>query len=715
MKSLATANPMQCASAMMTLLESWTERAWLRTLDLALTRFLWNECQDAAPELLLATALTSHQLGRGHVCLDLNATLTDPYMALSLPPDQYAFEQSEMPSLPADLLTGLSLADWAEKIRHPDLVGDSHGKTPLVFDGQRLYLRRYWQYERCVESAIRHRLGQSQHIRQNLPQIELMHTLAELFTQKSNAETDWQKVACAVAAGSAFSIITGGPGTGKTTTVVKLLALLQQLAIEQDPTQPLRIRLAAPTGKAAARLKESISDKIHDLPASLIGDAQQQSIPTEVVTLHRLLGSRPNSRQFKHNARNPLVLDVLVIDEASMVDLEMMAAVLSALPDHARLILLGDKDQLASVEAGSVLGQLCSRAEQAHFTSDTASWLNAVSGETIEPHLIDEQGLALDQHVVMLRKSHRFTSNSGIGQLAAAVNAGDPVEIDKVWNDGYRDLAKLDLNDIDDTELEALLVDGKTDKKGYGHYLSQLKRRPALDADHSEFDRWATEVLNAHNQFQLLCALRNGPYGVAGLNERITTVLNKHGLIRATSAWYEGRPVLVTKNDYRLGLMNGDIGITLNFPQRNKQSGELSWVLRVAFPKDDGSAAIHWVLPSRLLSVETVFALTVHKSQGSEFEHCGLVLPAKRNPVITRELVYTGVTRAKQWFTLVNVGNPKAMHEASTRTVIRSSGLKPMRRGYKPRRAQRCRSELGIGFDSAQPTRYAAPYLASSR
>jgi exodeoxyribonuclease V alpha subunit len=672
--------PMNQASAMIALLESWVQHDWLRPLDLALTRFLWEEADDAAPELLLAVALTSHQLGRGHVCLDLQATLNDPYMALSLPPDRFGDEEAEAIKLPSDLLTGLSLANWATKLKHDDLVGEGAGKTPLVFDGQRLYLRRYWQYERSVESAIDHRLSLDEKIRETLPEAELQHYLAELFSsEETNEETDWQKVACGLAARSAFSIITGGPGTGKTTTVVKLLALLQSIAFNQEPARPLRIRLAAPTGKAAARLKESISGAIDRLPESVLAQTGlREAIPTEVITLHRLLGSRSNSRQFRHDARNPLVLDVLVVDEASMVDLEMMAALLLALPDHARLILLGDKDQLASVEAGSVLGQLCSRALEAHFIPDTVTWIEGVCGQTITAEFIDRQGLALDQHIIMLRKSHRFTATSGIGQLAKAVNAGDTEQIGQVWQQGYADLARLDLPDIDDEALDKLLTgsDASQAGKSYAHYLSVIaEKRPALDAGKEAFDRWALEVLTVHGQFQVLCALRNGPFGVTGLNQRISDVLDKQGLIQAKSAWYEGRPVLVTKNDYHFGLMNGDIGIALSYPQLDKRSGQLSWVLRVAFPKSECSQGIHWILPSRLLSIETVFALTVHKSQGSEFEHCALILPPKRNPVLTRELVYTGITRAKNMFTLVSIGNPEMINEASKGRVLRAGGL----------------------------------------
>jgi exodeoxyribonuclease V alpha subunit len=694
--NMAIERPMSDAVAMIEVIESWVQRQWLREIDLALTRFLWQEAPDASPELLLAIVLTSHQLGRGHVCLDLKSILTDPNQFLALPPDPDSEEDPDAVIEPAHLLAGVSLPIWALKIRHPELVSDGAGKSPLVFDGERLYLRRFWIYERSVEVAIRARLLIRTEIDLTLPEQELSDSLSVLFPPEKPSEshspssppekrrlTDWQKVACALAARSAFSIITGGPGTGKTTTVVKLLALLNLIALNQQNSPPLRICLAAPTGKAAARLKEAIAGAIHRLPACVLEQpGLQKAIPTEVITLHRLLGTRPHSREFRHHARNPLSLDVLVVDEASMVDLEMMAALLSALPAHARLILLGDKDQLASVEAGSVLGELCRRAQQGHFTPATAHWINAVAGETIEAEFIDARGHALDQHIVMLRESHRFTAESGIGQLAAAVNAGSAERITKVLQSGYADLIKHYLQTLEDHKLENILVNGASidipegSAKGYAHYLSILHhQRPLMSAAKSDFDEWARQILTAYSQFQVLCALRKGPFGVEGLNQRIVKILSKHELIRPASAWYEGRPVLVTKNDYPLGLMNGDIGITLPYPQVDKESGVLKWVMRVAFPKADGSGGIHWIMPSRLLNVETVFALTVHKSQGSEFEHCALLLPSKLNPVLTRELIYTGITRAKKWFSLISVGEPEMITDASMRTVQRSGGL----------------------------------------
>ncbi|WP_160288123.1 exodeoxyribonuclease V subunit alpha [Pseudomonas knackmussii] len=668
--------------ALLALLGQWAERGWLRELDRAFAAFLVEQAPDAEPRLILAAALASHQLGRGHVCLDLEATLADSRFALSLPPDG-ELEGTPL-TLPGELLDGLDLAGWQAALADPRLVGEGTGATPLVLAGPRLYLRRYWQYEREVRAGIDQRLARSEELRAVLPVDALRQALDALFPKKEGAPADWQKLACALAAGNAFGIVTGGPGTGKTTTVVRLLALLQSLA----SARPLRIRLAAPTGKAAARLNESIAGAVQKLELDGLpgGEGLREHIPTEVTTLHRLLGSRPDSRQFRHHPGNPLALDLLVVDEASMVDLEMMSALLGALPAKARLILLGDKDQLASVEAGAVLGELCSRAREGHYQGATRDWLEQVSGERIDDALLDAHGLALDQAVAMLRHSHRFSSASGIGQLAEAVNAGDVDATRAVWERGYADLARLALDAKDSRSLRELVVEGGgrfflnaasregvAPPQGYRHYLQVLRDgQPALHAGQDAFDAWAKQVLEAHGQFQVLCALRRGPWGVEGLNLRIAELLQGEGLIQASGPWYLGRPLLVTRNDYGLGLMNGDIGITLALPR--EQDGELRWALRVAFA--DGKGGIKWVLPSRLQAVETVFAMTVHKSQGSEFTHAALVLPDALNPILTRELVYTGITRARSWFSLASAGRGQwVLESAIQRRVQRASGL----------------------------------------
>ncbi|MFG6157651.1 exodeoxyribonuclease V subunit alpha [Halomonas sp. 1390] len=719
-------------AALFALLDRWVARGWLRSLDRAFAAFLHREAEavngvsEASPLLLLAAALASHQLGRGHVCLDLAQTLATPDLALSLPPEGDSLE--DPPPLPSRVMAALDLDTWRAALAQPELVADGPGSTPLVLAGTaarpRLYLRRYWQHEQDIHSRINERLGDTKRDDETPDAARLRPILDALFPKPKataaqngaprTAAIDWQKAACALAGRSRFAVITGGPGTGKTTTVVRLLALLQALALgggqgegESEGEHALRIRLAAPTGKAAARLNESIAGQVAKLDLDGLADDPERLrgvIPKEVSTLHRLLGSRPETRRFRHDRHNPLPLDVLVVDEASMVDVGMMAAMLEALPPRARLVLLGDKDQLASVEAGSVLGDLCARAEGGHYTPATAEWLGEATGQPLPAETLDADGQPLDQAIAMLRVSHRFTADSGIGQLAAAINleaepAAKRRAITTALTAGFADLSHHKLSADDERGLARLAVTGCPERfpsaktadappVGYRHFLSVMaEQRPADEADQEAFDDWAREVLAAHGHFQLLCALRRGPWGVEGLNERVRQALERERLIDSQDGrqrWYPGRPVLVTKNDYGLGLMNGDIGITLDMPrpgsalssQRpNNALGDGSRrLLRVAFPAGDGTDRIKWVLPSRLQAVETVFAMTVHKSQGSEFTHAALVLPDAPNPILTRELVYTGITRARHWLTLVETGRGQLM-DAAQRRVMRVSGL----------------------------------------
>ncbi|HSH13555.1 MAG TPA: exodeoxyribonuclease V subunit alpha, partial [Desulfurivibrionaceae bacterium] len=374
-------------------------------------------------------ALASHQVGRGHVCIDLKNLLANAGNTLSLPPEDATAadpkrEQNGCPS-PADPLAGVSMEAIMSALEASMAVSDGSLTTPLVVNGTRLYLRRFWRYEKHIADGIRNRLAETSAL--DDPEAPTAQTLASALKVlfPPGKEVDYQKLACALAARSRFAVITGGPGTGKTTTVVNLLAALQAVAGEDRARdgRKYRIRLAAPTGKAAARLNESIGGAVSRLPLTqLPGQVLIDDIPTRVTTLHRLLGSRPDSRRFRHNRDNPLLVDILVIDEASMVDVDLMASVFEALPEHAQLILLGDKDQLASVDAGAVLGELCQRARDAHYRPDTAHWLERVTGQALPEDLVDPQGQALDQAVAMLRKSYRFSEGSGIRQLAEAVN-----------------------------------------------------------------------------------------------------------------------------------------------------------------------------------------------------------------------------------------------------------------------------------------------------
>ena len=652
-------------------LQSWVAAGWLRELDAVFAAFLAREVADADPLLALAAALASHQLGRGHVCLDLAALVHDPAEALAIPPEEpaSAARPEPLPIEPAELLRGVTLADWQRALTQASLVAAGAGSTPLVLEGTRLYLRRFWQHEQSVRAGIGQRLACSEPWdAQALARARA--ALGELFRQdQPGPRPDWQKLACAVALRSHFSIVTGGPGTGKTTTVVRLLALLQHLALSAPAgsARRLRIRLAAPTGKAAARLHASIANAVDGLDLAKLGngEAVRQAIPTEVSTVHRLLGSFGGTRRFRHDATNPLPLDVLVLDEASMVDLETMAAVIAALPARARLVLLGDKDQLASVEAGNVLGELCSRADAGHYLPQTRAWLEALAGEQIPGQFVDAQGEALDQGVVKLRHSWRFGADSGIGQLADAVNRGDAAQAQQILRAGHRDLAWLEL-DARDAVLRRLVLEG------HRPYLEQVARAPAADAPRPAFDDWARAVLKAYGGFQLLCAVRRGPHGVEGLNERIAALLHAEKLTPAAHGWYAGRPVMVTRNDYALGLMNGDVGIALPLPVPEDPQ---RWLVRVAFEASDGG--IRWILPSRLPAVETVFAMTVHKSQGSEFVHAALLLPQEASRVLTRELVYTGITRAKGRFTLAVPAGAGPVLQLALERRTRQGGAAP--------------------------------------
>ncbi len=669
------------------LFQHWQALGWVSALDLALVNFVAQHTPEAPLEVLVAVALLSRQLAQGHVCLDLAQALRHGDQICSGPADNDVLRPSQLlaqhdeASWRGQLAAQSDLVAFVASERLPEPV---IGNRPLVLvhsaRSTRLYLARYWRAEQALAGHVYQRLQSPWPVPEHLAQ-----QLAALFPQH-HAETDWQQVACALACRSGLTIITGGPGTGKTTTVIRLLALLQEQALQQG--RALRIRLAAPTGKAAARLTTSIAQQIASLP---VPEPVRALIPAEVSTVHRLLGSRPDSRRFRHHRHQPLALDVLVVDEASMIDLEMMASLLDALPPPARLILLGDKDQLASVEAGAVLGDLCLNAEQGHYSPSTLDWLAAQCG-----HRPDAPGLtlgndgqhALAQQTVMLRHSHRFAAESDIGQFALAINRGDVRACQHLLaqSNPARALACVEISPAAPRLWGHLLEHGRPDVTvpapchGYGYYLHIMNSlRPAASqtASDSAWQDWAWAVLQAFSQFQLLTPVREGEWGVTGLNPRIARHLHRAGLLAEEEQWpghwYEGRPVLVTRNDYGLGVMNGDVGICLRLPDPQKHS----LALRVAFPHPEHSGQVRFLHPSRLNAVESAFAMTVHKSQGSEFSHAALVLPEHSNPVLSRELLYTAVTRARHSFTLI-LHEHAVLHDAIRRRVERQSGLQDL-------------------------------------
>jgi len=623
-----------------------TEEGELRRLSGAFARFVAS-LGNASPPLVLAATVLSELEGHGHSCLQLS-DLADGQAAAALlgwSDEQWKALAASAAPLPRAARGWTTQLAACEQVWHVD---EFDYDQPLVLDGERLYLRRYWRDELLVAQSVRERAKSLRPVDGEA----VRGWLDTLFASQRAAEKpDWQKLACAIALRGAVGIITGGPGTGKTYTVARLLALLFATAPEAGSQ---RIALAAPTGKAAARLKQSIDKALNEL-AERVGERLPLRELTARMgaarTLHSLLGARPDSRAFAHHRGNPLDVDVLIVDEASMVHLEMMACLLDALPPTATLILLGDKDQLASVEAGAVLGDLCHNAQAGAYSSETLAYVREASGEALPDEFLGSGG-PLAQQTVMLRHSRRF--GGPIGQLALAVNAGDGARAEEVLRAGEGGVRW-----IDHAQPQNLL---QLAQSGYGPYLELLLAGP--QGGHED---WVRQVLLRFESFRILCAVRDGEWGVSGLNDAIAQRLESAHLLRRGGEWYVGRPVMVTRNDYGTKVFNGDIGLTLADPERPGS-------LRVYFLEGD---TVRSVLATRLRNVETAFAMTVHKSQGSEFRHTVLALPRERSAILTRELVYTGITRASEVFTLVTPAG-EVLLDAIGRRTHRTSGLRDM-------------------------------------
>ena len=586
---------------------------WLSEFDVAMAQWLVRHTSNAPEALVWLTALLARQSGQGHVRLELADLQNNPARyGLDAPAAVQA--KRCLSAYSSDALQQLlsQSSAVAQAVKSPQ---------PLVLDAGALYWQRAWREECDVAARLNERLA----TQISTDQVALEQLIDSLFT--ADASSQDQRAACRLAAQRALSVITGGPGTGKTTTVVRVLAILQSLA-ERASEPPLRIALAAPTGKAAARLSESIASQVAQLPLS---ESVIKHIPTDVSTVHRLLGvmSQDNGQRYRHHATNPLALDVLVVDEASMLDLSLMAALMEALPAQARIILLGDKDQLASVEAGAVLADLCGVAD--HANTGDATVTNITHAEQAPAH------------VAQLKQSFRFDAQRGIGKLAHAVRTGAATTAPN--NDDYApEVRRIDT-------LNSLFA-------GYDDYWSSVQANESAEI-----------ILKKFDSFRLLCALREGTHGVIAVNqscERYLRKAEKTAPFDKPSPWYVGRPVMITRNDYGLRLMNGDIGICLQAPDTDE--------LRVAF-WDGSEQKIRWLLPSRLPSSETVFAMTVHKSQGSEFTKVAVVLPTTFSPVLSRELIYTALTRARDAVELC-IPNPQVWRLAVTAKAQRFSGLR---------------------------------------
>jgi len=592
-------------------------------LDYHFALFIARLAKKHNYEAALAAALVSSRTSAGNICIDLDEYADKPLPITTGEKTRHAFICP-------------TLSDWSKCLLKSGVVGQNAGNSPLVLDKNgRLYLRRYWEYENSIIRFVQQRAAMTV---QDLNYSTLAEDIKRLFQPHSH-EVDWQKIAAVAAVTKPFCVISGGPGTGKTSTVAKILSLL---AGQNNSSRQLRILLGAPTGKAASRLQEAIS-----IPEITLKGLE----PLQASTLHRMLGYIPNSPYFRHNGDNPLAADVVVIDEASMVDLPLMAKLMQALPAATRLILLGDHHQLASVQPGSVLGDICRSDIMSTFSSEFRQQIPELSDNSLQsPSQFKAAGPStLQDSFVELIQSYRFPSDSGIARLSRAVKEGNG-----------------------ESALDILL-----DKENSSVSWSDLPPAPELS---KKVRNWPmitqfasmqqalepASCFSVLDSFRILCALRIGPYGM----EKINDILEQQFAQQVSAQPGQSnivlpvRPIMVTENDYNLQLFNGDVGI-IQSPPDSQQS------LRVFFR--DNSGTLRNIAPALLPAHETVFAMTVHKSQGSEFDTVLLILPDRDSPLLTRELLYTAITRARKKVEIW--GKKEIFRSAVKRQIKRTSGL----------------------------------------
>lgn len=597
----------------------------LRLLDLHIGLFLAQLDPDQSPALLLAASLTSAALANGHVCLPLQALCEH---GLS----EYASGE-HVSSEPAygekkDLSDS---KQWAARLRQTGLVGSPGDLRPLILDQhQRLYLFRYHQYETDIAAKllVRARL-------QFKPDLEQAQQWLSQLADNGNLD-DGQKTAAALALLRGLVLISGGPGTGKTHTLAYTLALIQAMQAHAGKA-PLRIALAAPTGKAAARMKESIR-----VARSKMSDDFSPAVPDDAQTLHRLLGLRPGAEDFRYNEGNPLHIDMLVLDEASMIDMVMMDGLLRALPPHCRLILMGDHHQLPSVEAGQLFADLCRHsAAETGYSAALAEDLNSLLG--ISPNMSGAPTLIKDS-IVQLHTNHRQADSAGLSELAEAVDMGSITEIQRVFDAQYPTLNALPLNGA--RRMEWLTRRIVTEYQDF-------RQTDSLDA--------AFEKMEG---FRILCTVREGPMGVEGINELTESLLKQPPQARGTADLYPGKPIIIRQNHYPMQLFNGDTGLLWEDPDDEGQ-------LKAWFKDADGTLISHRI--ARLPAYDSAYAITVHQAQGSEFKRVVLLLPEDESRILSRELIYTGVTRARDSLSLCY--DEQTLAFAITQESERYSGL----------------------------------------
>lgn len=602
---------------------------------------------------VLLAALMSFYTQQGHSCLRLDSALANNLFGLNSRSATQPYHQAILQKIGE-----IRPLDWQACLSgHIAFSQDPTQIAPLLFQHERLYFYRYWQ----AENRIATRLQQAaQNAQKNVNPALDKQILDRFFEPK--AEIDWQKIAVATALNKPFALISGGPGTGKTRTVAILLAALQLKQLELG-LPPLNTALAAPTGKAAARLKESITANLQQLA---LPESLKQLVPTQASTIHTLLGIRPNSDTPKHHSNNPLPYDLLVVDEASMIDLFVMEKLCNAISPTTRLIMLGDKDQLASVEAGntmSELGELLTLGyseAHSHYLRETSGYPIFSQSDNVPP---------ICDSLCHLRHSYRFDEHSGIGEVAKRINARQAVDAWRIFTEGqFADLSLQRYPEVQHfNDKQAWIQQCVTQVVDiavplYREYLNLVKARIQSPDTVSVRDIFA-----AFQKVRFLCALRVSELGVERLNQRIAEALRQARLVEFVQSResYVGKPIMITENAPQHHIFNGDIGLILP-----DEAGKL----RCYFESQTENGQYLRISPSRLPNNEPAYVMTVHKSQGSEFEHTFLVMPLSSAPILTKELLYTAVTRAKKHFTLF--GEEKVWKNAVKTEISRQSGLK---------------------------------------
>ncbi|MDQ6839960.1 MAG: exodeoxyribonuclease V subunit alpha [Actinomycetota bacterium] len=615
-------------------LRALSEATIIDAADIHTALTLGRLAAGADDAVLMAAALAVRAVRFGHVYVDLATVAT------TVAPDD-----ETMAVNPAALAWPESTT-WATVVAASPLTAigpDGGADRPLRLIGTRLYLDRYWRHEQTVIADVLRRSDGPP------PQVDgdvLAGGLRRLFAHGADTgPDDLQRLAAATAVLRRFSVVAGGPGTGKTTTVARIVALLHEQAAALGLPPP-RVALGAPTGKAAARLAEAV----HAEAATLDVDPAVRTalLATTASTLHRLLGWQPGNRsRFRHDASNQLVHTAVIVDEASMVSLSMMARLLVAVRPTARVVLVGDPRQLASVEAGAVLGDIVGPAKSLQLRPAARSRLEEVVGFPVEASDRGPEAAVADG-VVVLRRVHRY--GGCIADMADAVDSGDPDAVISVLRSHAGDIAWIEPGVTGEVWRTAAIG---------GVRQAVVDAAKAVVGAAGAGD--GIGALGHLRAVQVLCAHRRGPGGAAAWRTEIERWLRSAIAGYGGGVWYVGRPLLVTENDYGLGVFNGDTGVVID-------SG--GGRLRAVF---DRRGEVLEVRPTRLASVESLYAMTIHKAQGSQFRSVVVVLPDTNSQVLTRELLYTAITRAQSHLTLV--ASEAAIRTAVMRAIARASGL----------------------------------------